>query len=268
LLQIGHALRLKSFRVLLTSGVIGYAAAGVGSTLTVYLTTYFFQFSPLQLAWLPLAIVLGGMLSVPIAPWLTARIDKKNAALFAGTGFALLITLPYSLRLLGWMPPNGDLLLLPALVANNVLAYTCLYVGYGLAGSMMADVADEYELVSGKRQEGVFFSTQSFAFKSTFGLGTFFAGIAIDLIHFPRQAAVGEVPAQAILGLGVIAGPVLCVVHLLTVAVLFLYPIDALRYQRIRDALEARIVPGRVRCGARCASPDVASGAAKFHRDR
>ena len=91
---------------------------------------------------------------------------------------------------------------------------------------MMADVADEYELATGKRQEGVFFSSQSFAFKATFGLGTFFAGIAIDLIEFPRQAAVNAVPAEAIFGLGMIAGPAICLVQLLAVAVMSAYPIN------------------------------------------
>lgn len=244
LLEIAQALRLLSFRVLLLNGMISFTAVGVGSTLTVYLTTYFFEFSPGELALLPVSILAGGMLAVPLAPWLTASLDKKNAAVLCGAGFGLLISLPYSLRLIGWMPENGDAALLPLVVANNVVAYTCLYCGLATAGSMMADAADEYELESGKRQEGVFFAAQSLSFKTTFGLGAFIAGLGLDLIDFPRQASVGEVPADAIFGLGLFAGPVMCAMQLLAAAMLLLYPISKMRFQRIRQELDLRAAAG------------------------
>jgi Na+/melibiose symporter-like transporter len=243
LIEIGHALRLKSFRILLASGVMTYTALGVGSTLTVYLTTYFFEFSPAELAFLPVSIVIGGLMSVPLSPWATARFDKRLAAVFSGVSFGLMFSLPYTGRLLGLLPENGSALLLPLVVVINFFAYTCLYTNFAVAGSMMADVADEYELATGKRQEGVFFSSQSFAFKATFGFGTFFAGLGLDLIDFPRQAAVSDIPAQAIFGLGVFAGPVICLIQLLAVSILLFYPISAAQYQRIRTSLEQRIEP-------------------------
>jgi len=240
LVEVVSALRLLSFRVLFFNGIISFAAVGVGSTLTVYLTTYFFEFSPEELALLPVSILVGGMLAVPIAPWLTASLDKRFAAFVCGVGFALLISLPYSLRLVGWMPENGDALLLPLVVVNNIVAYTGLYAGLATAGSMMADVADEYELQSGKRQQGVFFAVQSFSFKTTFGVGTFIAGLGIELIGFPRQARVGDVPADAIFGLGLFAGPVMCAMLLVAAAIVLLYPISSERYRRIRQELDLR----------------------------
>jgi len=35
----------------------------------------------------------------------------------------------------------------------------------------MADIVDEYEMIAGQRDEGLFFSTMSFAYKCTVGLG-------------------------------------------------------------------------------------------------
>ena len=56
-----------------------------------------------------------------------------------------------------------------------------------LSSSMMADVVDEYELKSGKRNEGIFFSTLSFAYKCTVGIGYLGGGFLLKIISFPTQ---------------------------------------------------------------------------------
>ncbi len=76
---------------------------------------------------------------------------------------------------------------------------------------MVADIVDHHELATGKRQEGIFFAAISFATKATSGVGSLIAGIALDLIHWPRGAHIqsaADIPVESIAGLGMICGPI------------------------------------------------------------
>src|SRR6185436_5570304 len=98
----------------------------------------------------------------------------------------------------GVMPPNGSPSLYPILI--------CFFIIYSCAGALLmisalsalADVADEYELDTGKRQEGVFYSSRILFGKLTSGFGHIVAGVAMDLIAFPDNAKPGEVAADVV----------------------------------------------------------------------
>ena len=51
-----------------------------------------------------------------------------------------------------------------------------------MAGSMMADIADEHELETGLRREGIFFGAMSFIGKASAGIGAQLAGVLLDLV--------------------------------------------------------------------------------------
>ena len=103
---------------------------------------------------------------------------------------------------------------------------------------MMADVVDEFELQSGNRQEGLFFSSMSFAHKMTTGVGTLIAGFLLAWIQFPEQTNLADVPASAIEGLGYIGGPLLFIFYIGAIAFLVFYPITKERYREIRAGLD------------------------------
>ena len=102
---------------------------------------------------------------------------------------------------------------------------------------MMADVIDEYELLTKKRNEGFFFSTLSFAYKCTVGLGSLIGGVLLDMIQFPKQVSVDEVPFEAIQGLSYIGGPILFVFYMVSLLFILKYPIDKARYKSIRSQI-------------------------------
>ena len=112
-----------------------------------------------------------------------------------------------------------------------------LWIVLSLTGSMMADVVDEFELKTEKREEGMFFSSMSFAYKCTVGLGYFIAGILLEIIAFPKQVSVADVSEEALEGLGFIGGPVLMSIYLLAIVFLVAYPINRKRYNEIRLGL-------------------------------
>ena len=87
---------------------------------------------------------------------------------------------------------------------------------------------------TGRREEGLFFASRSFAQKATSGVGAFIAGVALDLIAFPRGAAPGTVAAETVWDLGFIYGPVLMVFYLLALASIGFYRIT-------RDGHDGRV---------------------------
>ena len=66
---------------------------------------------------------------------------------------------------------------------------------------MLADVADEMELATTKRQEGVLSAAYSFAQKMTFAMGTLIAAVSLVVIQFPKQADPSDVSQLHINGL-------------------------------------------------------------------
>ena len=105
---------------------------------------------------------------------------------------------------------------------------------------MLSDVIDEHELNSSKREEGLFFAARSFATKASHGLGSFFAGIGLDIIQFPQSASPETVSSDAVLSLAILSGPVMFVLFSATVLVSSRYPLTAARHGEIMRSIEER----------------------------
>ena len=230
--------KMKSYRTIILYTMVIYIGIGVGTVFTTYFMEYYFEFTETQMALLPIASGLGGIFALFLASTLGKMFDKKRAVLYSTIGFSVLFSLPYNLRLLGVFPENGDVSLITIYFFCILFAYMFLWIVLSLTGSMMADVVDEFELKTEKREEGMFFSSMSFAYKCTVGLGYFVAGILLEIIAFPKQVSVIDVSEEALEGLGFIGGPVLMSIYLLAIVFLIAYPINRKRYNEIRVALE------------------------------
>lgn len=234
------AFQMPSFRSLVFFTMLLYVGLGIGIIFSPYFGPYYFGFSAQEMAVLPISSAIGGILSLLIAPNLGDKLDKKWATILGTFLAGLFFTLPFSLRLLGLFPENGSSSILLIYTLMLTVAYAALWVAFSLAASMMADVVDEFELQSNNRQEGLFFSTMSFAHKMTTGIGSFIAGILLAYIAFPKQTDIADVPPEAIYKLGVIGGPVLFVFYIVAIGLLLAYPITKKRYTEIRAGLDAR----------------------------
>ena len=106
--------------------------------------------------------------------------------------------------------------------------------------SALADVADEHELRTGRRQEGVFYAARTFSAKLTSALGHELAGAAVDLIGFPAGALPGSVDHRVLFRLGLIDGPIASLPALCAVFFYLRYRIDKRRRTEIQRALLAR----------------------------
>jgi len=96
------------------------------------------------------------------------------------------------------------------------------------AMSALADIADEQELTTHRRQEGVFYAARSFFAKASSGLGHLLGGIAIDVIRFPVGSDPGTVDSDIVFNLGLVDGPISAIPGCIAI---FFY----LRYRLTRD---------------------------------
>jgi GPH family glycoside/pentoside/hexuronide:cation symporter len=238
--EMGEVFGNRSYLMLVFGSLFASVAGGFNDVVGLYMGTYFWGFSSEQLATMGLFLVIALLAGVGLARPVSQVFDKRRAAVMLATLGICFGPLPIFLRLVGGMPLNGSPALMPLLIAHSILLVTAMIILGILLSSMIADVIDENELVTGKRQEGMFSSVIAFTSKATSGVGGFLAGVALDLIAFPTQAAPGTVTPDKLFLLGVAVGPCMFVLFLLSLVFLRRYRITRARYAEIVDELAQR----------------------------
>jgi GPH family glycoside/pentoside/hexuronide:cation symporter len=214
--------------------------AGTVGTLLVYVATYVFDFKPEHLAGLASSVVVGIIFASLVAQSLSRRFDKKNAlAICVITGGVFAFS-PQFLYFGGFLDSMTTTTKFAFIFSVNGISQVFFIAYIILLDSMLSDVIDEHELHSAKREEGLFFAARSFATKASYGLGSFFAGIGLDIIKFPQAADPGNVPAEAVFSLAIFSGPVMFVLFAATVIVSSRYKLTATRHGEIMAGIAAR----------------------------
>ena len=109
-------------------------------------------------------------------------------------------------------------------------------------GSAMADIADENELLTGRRQEGVFFGASAFANKCSAALGSLLAGMILQWIGWPVGRAVREaadIPQDILMSLAIWSGPVTSLLAIPGVLCLLGYRLNRSNVTKIQAQLNA-----------------------------
>jgi len=109
------------------------------------------------------------------------------------------------LRLTDLLPANGEAALLYTVSGLLLVVGVTAGIGYTSAGSMMADVAHDQFLRTGRNQQGILFAAVALSGKLGSAGGHFLAGVGIDLIQFPLQSDPGEVAPHLIARLGLLS---------------------------------------------------------------
>lgn len=239
--QIMVTLKNKNYVLLLVGYFFFMIASGIYDTLNVFVNTYFWELKPEQMRWLGLIGAPAAMAGALCSPIFMRRFDRKPVMLVALVGTTVFAQLVVNLRLLGVMPENGDELLLPFLLANAAGFTFTLGVGSVAVMSMIGDVVDENELVTGQRQEGLFYSARAFFAKASYSFGHFFAGVTLDLfVRLPFDAVPGQLDDDVLVRLGVTAGPVMGLSAVVSLLVYSRYRLNRQRHQEIMEGIEKR----------------------------
>jgi GPH family glycoside/pentoside/hexuronide:cation symporter len=244
--EMGEVFRNSSFNFLFGACLLAFVGFGASGALTLHANTFFWRLPPAIILIISLSAVPGLLVGIVVTAVLTRFVEKRSIAIVGLCLIAAGQASPVSLRLAGVLPASG-LAPVALLIVAVILGY--MGVAMSLVGfqSMMADAADEHDLLFGARREGLYFAGISFAAKASSGLGVVIAGLAADAIGFPNDlAALGphaSVPAPVARHLALIYGPGAAVITVLGLLLLFGFRLDRAAHQRIVESLAAR---GRV----------------------
>jgi Na+/melibiose symporter-like transporter len=217
---------------------------GVTQTLIIYSGTYLFGFAPEHLAIAASSPIIGIIFAPYVVTHMSVRFDKKRTfmlCMFLGSIF-------------GFAPPIAFLFgFYESLDITSRLGFVYLMNGisqiffiglYIIIDSMLSDTIDQHELDTGRREEGLYFAAGSFAQKASFGLGSFFAGVGLDIIRFPQGANPTDVPLEALTDLAMFAGPISMALLLSSLVIIRSYPLDKAEHARITKAIHDMKVEG------------------------
>jgi Na+/melibiose symporter-like transporter len=234
-----QALQNKNFRVLFAGILLGGAIGGIGGTLALHMQTYYWGLLPAQIQYFIYAGFSVNMLVFIGIQTIAARFEKKKL-LIGLSIFAMVDSVTViSARLLGWLPDNGDPLLLPLIVTTYALGTAAGAITHIVARSMIADVVDEQEIITGERQEGMFYSALAFSGKAVSGIGAMTGGFLLSAIQFPANVDATGVSADVVFRMGVFMGPILGTLYLAPILVYTFYHLDRTRHAAIQNELHA-----------------------------
>ena len=240
LLEIRSALTNRSFRWLFAGVLIVFAMVGVDNALNLHMNTYFWELQGGGNLFFFAATPVGALIGTALASPLTRWFDKKPSVIIGTLCWALCQVIPVVLRLLGWFPENGTDELLYSLIVIKFIQGLGVVQALIAFNSMVADVVDEHELITGLRQEGIFFSSVSFSNKMTSGIGTVAAGFALALIDWPTGADVqtaADIAPETIAWLGLIYGPIVSGFALVSAYCYSKYGLNRQRHAEIVEEL-------------------------------
>lgn len=244
--EMGDCVRNHNYRVLLLGIVCLGAATGIRESISSYMNRFFWEFSYTDIGYFGLASPPAYILAFVLVATLHRTIDKRWTLVVGIFTVCVAAITPISLRLWGAFPENGD----PWVWRLLMLGTFTFYLGIALlsitAMSALADVADEHEANTGRRQEGILYAARTFFSKVTQGLGYGIAGFIIDAIGFEPGSTPGNVSADVIYRLGVLDGPIAVVPAILALYFYGSYRIDKAKHAAIRTELEHRRSSGGI----------------------
>lgn len=213
---------------------------GTRSAFNLYMNTFYFEFLPAQIALFVFGSAFGYVGAFALTTQIHRLFDKRAAIVVGAVLLSIIPAMPVMLRMAGYFPDNGDVWLLPLMISFSGFGGIALGILNISVMSAIADIADENELLYGRRQEGVLFAARTFFSKADMALGHFLAGIALDLIQFPVKSTPGEVDADVIYWLGLVDSPITILPGLIAAGIYAGYRINKKRHTEIQAQLEVK----------------------------
>lgn len=236
--EIAGLFRNPSARILLIGNLVIVSTIGLGNTLLLHMNNFFYGFSENQIGIFMMAVLLA---LLP-ASWLSLRgtqlFGKPRALVYMILGMVVIGPIPVLAHLYGLTPAIGSTGLL-LVVCFFIVIHQSFYISYmNLSSGMVPDVADELQISSGRRQEGILNSALMLTQKVTFGVGTFLAGLTIDFANFEGVVSIADVTPDMSARLAWVYGPGLSCIGLLGAFIFIHYRLDQKRYVDIRTQLD------------------------------
>lgn len=242
--EIAEMFRNRTFRIVFGASLLVQVAMGVNQALALHVGVFFWRLSSGQMQAVATAAVLGLGIAAPLTGLFGAKVEKRTMLMIGTAGMAICQGAPVVLRLTGLLPLTGAGLtgFLTAIAILNGAMFALSVIGFM---SVIPDAADEHEHLFGTRREGLYFAGQLFAGKAASGAGLLFAGVVLQLIHFPTTVtastvASANIPAQTAAWLGFAGGPGAGALALFGAALMLFYKVNRRAHAKIMADLVDR----------------------------
>lgn len=200
--EAAATLRDKNFLVVGLYGVFTACGVGTATALWVYIQPYFWGFNSEQISLMLFGQLSSSLIAFAILPRLMRGREKKPMLIFISLMSLLINCLPVFLSLINLFPARGTGALFYTMFVMGILQVTVLVISASLSGSILADVVDARAADTGRREEGLLFSVQSFISKVASGVGVSMAGLVLTLIAFPSDSLSTDINPSMVSNLG------------------------------------------------------------------
>jgi glycoside/pentoside/hexuronide:cation symporter, GPH family len=224
--QMHQTLNNSAFLWLMSAALFNLINQSMTFALTNYLLVYLWQLSTPEMLAYSLVLFGSVIISFIMAPMLSVKLGKKHAVMTCAFMSVLFNAILYGSWLLNLVPGGASAPSIYFLFPLIGVAYSFGITTMILTSSMIADVVEASEHVTGRRSEGLFYAGFFFTQKCAIGIGTFAAGLILRAASFPDKAIAGQVSMAALTSMATyyLATFILC--GFIGIAVVRNYPIS------------------------------------------
>ena len=234
--ELKIAISNKSFILFFLGSLTLSISWGLLNSLTLYINTDFWGLKGSQIG-IFLYIYFGAaFLAFYITPKFVALIGKRNFVLLCVLGVALSAPIAFISYNLGLTPEKGTTTLVLFLCVPLIFISTLSIAGNMARDAMIGDIADEVDLQSGRRQEGVLYSAVSFVQKVNTAIGSLTGGLTLWVLNITAETPTYDQAYSLFFVQGVI-GPILLIIPILF---FYFYSLDKKRHSEILRQLKER----------------------------
>jgi GPH family glycoside/pentoside/hexuronide:cation symporter len=238
--ELRTALRSPNYVSLLVGFVLLLVGRSFTTVLGMHLLTYFWRLTPAEIAYWGAVGLVGSLVGVPAWAAVALRLGKKQI-MVTGLGLSgAAMGLPPLLHLAGLFPARDSAFFTDAIFAFGFLAQFAWAANMVVVGSMVADLADEHEWFSGRRQEGMLFAGLSFSFKLARAIAVQLAGIATAWVGLEVGAAPEEVSVESSNGIAFLYCVPLLIFTAASLGALHFYRLSESNIREIQREIEWR----------------------------
>ena len=238
--DIGKVLKNKNYLYLLLGIFFLSILIGTHEVLGLYMYTFYWKLSPIQTGWLILNNVFGYAIGFIVTARLHVIFEKPIIIVLSAITLSFFWSLAVILSLFGLAPEPASWDLVIFIIILGSVAAAAGSILHISVMSALADVCDEHELLTGYRQEGIFYSARSFFAKASGALGSIVAGTALEIINFPSYDSDKEITQSMLFNLGILDGPFAMIWGLIAAFFYSGYKITNKYHREIRDKLEQK----------------------------
>ena len=234
--EILVAISNKSFLLFFFGNLTLSVSWGLLNNLTLFINTDFWGLKGSQISIFLFVYLSTAFLAFALTPKLVARLDKRKLVMLCVFGVAIACPFAFIAYNLGLTPERGTTELVLFLCIPLFFISTLSIMGNMTRDSMIGDIADEVELHSGKRQEGVLYSAVSFIQKVNTAIGSITGGLVLSYLNYSTDNPTYEQTYALFFVQGVV-GPTLLIIPIF---IFYFYTLNRDKHSQIVRKIKER----------------------------